>query len=113
MSDEVCDGSGICDFSGADITEQARAAFREQAGSPMSVNALIREIERFIRLEHIQYHSRQAIIRRQLDEQRASVGQGLAEYALIIALIAVVAIVALLYLGSQISAILSTIGQTL
>ena len=39
-------------------------------------------------------------------------GQGLAEYALILALIAIVAIVALLFLGGQISAILSTIGAS-
>ena len=40
-------------------------------------------------------------------------GQGLAEYALILALIAVVAIVALLFLGGQISDKLSVIGGTL
>ena len=40
-------------------------------------------------------------------------GQGLAEYALILALIAVVSIVALLYLGSQISDKLSVIGDAL
>ena len=39
-------------------------------------------------------------------------GQGLAEYALILALIAIVAIVALLFLGGQISTILSTIGSS-
>jgi pilus assembly protein Flp/PilA len=39
--------------------------------------------------------------------------QGLAEYALILALIAIVAIVALLFLGTQISHKLSTIGSTL
>jgi pilus assembly protein Flp/PilA len=39
-------------------------------------------------------------------------GQGLAEYALILALIAIVAIVALLFLGGQISKILSTIGSS-
>jgi pilus assembly protein Flp/PilA len=38
-------------------------------------------------------------------------GQGLAEYALILALIAIVAIIALLFLGTQISSILSTIGN--
>ena len=38
-------------------------------------------------------------------------GQGLAEYALILALIAIVAIIALLFLGTQISTILSTIGN--
>ena len=40
-------------------------------------------------------------------------GQGLAEYALILALIAIISIVALLFLGSQISDKLSTIGGTL
>jgi pilus assembly protein Flp/PilA len=39
-------------------------------------------------------------------------GQGLAEYALILALIAIVAIVALLFLGGQISAILSAVGAS-
>lgn len=40
-------------------------------------------------------------------------GQGLAEYALILALIAVVAILALVFLGGKISGILSTIGENL
>lgn len=40
-------------------------------------------------------------------------GQGLAEYALILALIALLAILALIFLGSQISAQLGTIGTTL
>jgi pilus assembly protein Flp/PilA len=40
-------------------------------------------------------------------------GQGLAEYALILALIAIVAIVALIFLGSQVSDKLSTIGDAL
>jgi pilus assembly protein Flp/PilA len=39
-------------------------------------------------------------------------GQGLAEYALILALIAIVAIVALIFLGKQVSGILSTIGKS-
>ena len=39
-------------------------------------------------------------------------GQGLAEYALILALIAVAAIVALLFLGNQISTVLSTVGDS-
>ena len=38
-------------------------------------------------------------------------GQGLAEYALILALIAIISIVALIYLGAQISAKLSIIGS--
>ena len=40
-------------------------------------------------------------------------GQGLAEYALILALIAIVAIVALIFLGGQISSIISTVGDSL
>ena len=40
-------------------------------------------------------------------------GQGLAEYALIIALIAIVAIIGLIYMGSQVSDKLSIIGSTL
>jgi pilus assembly protein Flp/PilA len=40
-------------------------------------------------------------------------GQGLAEYALILALIAIVAIVALLFLGRQVSKILSTVGTSI
>ena len=40
-------------------------------------------------------------------------GQGLAEYALILALIAVIAIAALVFLGTQISTILSTIGANI
>ena len=40
-------------------------------------------------------------------------GQGLAEYALILALIAIVAIAALLFMGSQISNKLSVIGSQL
>jgi pilus assembly protein Flp/PilA len=39
-------------------------------------------------------------------------GQGLAEYALILALIAIVAIVALIFLGGQVSTILSTVGAS-
>jgi pilus assembly protein Flp/PilA len=40
-------------------------------------------------------------------------GQGLAEYALILALIAIVAIVALIFLGNQVSQILSTVGKSI
>jgi pilus assembly protein Flp/PilA len=41
------------------------------------------------------------------DEQ----GQGLAEYALILALIAVISIIAMMYLGGQISQRLSQVGN--
>ena len=40
-------------------------------------------------------------------------GQGLAEYALILALIAIVAIIALIFLGGQVSTILSTVGDSI
>jgi pilus assembly protein Flp/PilA len=39
-------------------------------------------------------------------------GQGLAEYALILALIAIVAIIALIFLGTQVSGILNTVGKS-
>jgi len=39
-------------------------------------------------------------------------GQGLAEYALILALIAIVAIIALIFLGGQVSSILNQVGQS-
>ena len=44
--------------------------------------------------------------------RRSDEGQGLAEYALILALIAIVAIIALIFLGSQVSKILSTVGNS-
>ena len=40
-------------------------------------------------------------------------GQGLAEYALILALIAIIAIVALIFLGGQVSEILSDVGNSI
>lgn len=40
-------------------------------------------------------------------------GQGLAEYALILALIAIVSIVALVFLGGEISKIISEIGDSM
>ena len=39
-------------------------------------------------------------------------GQGLTEYALILALVAIVAIIALLFLGGQVSSILSNVGNS-
>ena len=39
-------------------------------------------------------------------------GQGLAEYALILALIAIVAIIALIFLGGRVSQILSNVGNS-
>ena len=40
-------------------------------------------------------------------------GQGLAEYALILALIAILAIIALIFLGGQVSKVLSTVGKSI
>ena len=45
--------------------------------------------------------------RRRLEE-----GQGMAEYALMIALIAIVAIVSLSFLGAQVSRVLSSVGKS-
>jgi Flp pilus assembly pilin Flp len=44
-----------------------------------------------------------------IDSFRRDEGQGLAEYALIIAIIA---IIALIFLGNQVSSILSTVGNS-
>lgn len=48
-----------------------------------------------------------------VDRLRDDDGQGLAEYALILALIAIVSIVALFFLGTQVSDKLNVIGSTL
>jgi Flp pilus assembly pilin Flp len=45
--------------------------------------------------------------------RRGDRGQGLAEYALILGLIAIVSIVALVFMGSQMNDKLSTIGSTI
>jgi len=52
-------------------------------------------------------------IRWQVRRLDRDAGQGLAEYALILALIAIVAIIALIFLGAQVSKILSTVGTSL
>ena len=49
----------------------------------------------------------------QVAVMRLQHGQGLAEYALILALIAIVAIVALIFLGSKVSTVLSTVGKSI
>lgn len=48
-----------------------------------------------------------------LPHDRDERGQGLAEYALILALIAIIAIAALIFLGGEISSILSSIGMAI
>ena len=54
-----------------------------------------------------------SVIARLVESLRSERGQGLAEYALILALIAIVAIVSLIYLGSQVSDKLSVVGNAL
>ena len=51
------------------------------------------------------------IVRRTIRTREA--GQGLAEYALILALIAIVAILALVFLGTAISSIIQHVGNTM
>jgi pilus assembly protein Flp/PilA len=51
---------------------------------------------------------RLGLVRRARDQ-----GQGLAEYALILALIAIIAIVALIFLGGQVSTIISNVGHSM
>ena len=72
-------------------------------GAPTSLleNGLIREVQHMALIQLAAYLAPQ-------DEE----GQGLAEYALILALIAIVAIVALLFLGGAISGILNTVGTS-
>jgi pilus assembly protein Flp/PilA len=53
-----------------------------------------------------------SLVRSLLASLRDDDGQGLAEYALILALIAIVAIIALLFLGGQVSTILSQVGAS-
>ena len=52
------------------------------------------------------------LIQALIDNVRREDGQGLAEYALILALIAIIAIVALIFLGGQVSQILSNVGNS-
>jgi pilus assembly protein Flp/PilA len=44
--------------------------------------------------------------------RRDEKGQGLAEYALILTLIAIVCVIALIFLGGQVSTILDTVGKS-
>jgi len=55
----------------------------------------------------------QRFVRKLADLKREVDGQGLAEYALILALIAIVSIIALVFLGSQVSDKFSVIGSTI
>jgi pilus assembly protein Flp/PilA len=52
-------------------------------------------------------------LRSLIERARSDDGQGLAEYALILALIAIVAIIALIFLGTQVSNKLSQVGTSI
>ena len=52
-------------------------------------------------------------LRTVLSRAREEAGQGLAEYALILAFIAVVAVLALTFLGSDVSVLLSSVANDL
>lgn len=54
-----------------------------------------------------------AILANLVADHRDEDGQGLVEYALIIALVAIIAIVAVMFMGNQVSDKLSIIGQTI
>ena len=56
------------------------------------------------------YTKLQLVLARVLDDEE---GQGLTEYALILALIAVIAIAALTFLGGKVTSVLSTIANSL
>ncbi len=56
------------------------------------------------------YTKLQLVLARVLDDED---GQGLTEYALILALIAVIAIAALTFLGGKVTDVLNTIGSSL
>ncbi len=56
------------------------------------------------------YTKLQLVLARVLDDED---GQGLTEYALILALIAVIAIAALTFLGGKVTSVLSTIAASL
>ena len=53
------------------------------------------------------------LVQRTFVQRDPEAGQGLAEYALILALIAIIAIVALIFLGGQVSRILSDVGHSI
>jgi pilus assembly protein Flp/PilA len=61
----------------------------------------------------IQFSYFVAYLQSQIERARSDEGQGLAEYALILALIAIVAIIALIFLGSQVSSKLSQVGTSI
>ena len=100
-----------------------RGSTAERGGNANSTYGLLEFIQadrvvfpvpRFFRGAIIQGGQRMVLISYVLASlHRDEEGQGLAEYALILALIAIVAIVALLFLGGKISTTLSKVGGSL
>ena len=80
---------------------------RHLSSAPISHRSIA--IGKEVNLMTVPYRLRLFIDRFMHDED----GQGLAEYALILALVAIIAIAALLFMGTQVSDKLHVIGTTL
>ena len=93
-------------------TPYHRAQCRRGRILPYSGAALTRGCELIQEAIRTWHCSRHRILKVLNALDRDEEGQGLAEYALILALIAIVAIVALIFLGGQVSKILSTVGNS-
>lgn len=105
-------GDAVARFSAAGISGEAvgvvlRAPFRPDVAPPASpwLGAALWAVLAALGGLVILYGVRRRVLARER-------GQGLAEYALLLALIAIVAIVALIFLGSQVSGILSSVGSS-
>ena len=61
----------------------------------------------------VQFSYLVTVLRSLIERARSEDAQGLAEYALILALIAIVAILALIFLGTQVSDKLSQVGTSI
>jgi pilus assembly protein Flp/PilA len=80
-------------FRGLSGSPRSFLAVREKGGDTVNIRSKVTRLR--------------ALLRNDED------GQGLAEYALILALIAIVSIVALIFMGSQVSTKLSIVGSQL
>jgi pilus assembly protein Flp/PilA len=96
-------------------TVSVRAQVIEQAPRPPQPTRLLERESAMSSIRRATFTAIRAVI---LDpvpilHPRRDEGQGLAEYALILALIAIVAIVALIFLGGQVSNILSNVSHSI
>jgi pilus assembly protein Flp/PilA len=97
------------------IGDRARTALRRSSSLPVPLSYFAADLRRAqsahrpvpagIRGENI--------VKLMLFNRDDELGQGLAEYALILALIAIVAIAALIFMGGQVAAILSQVGANI